>query len=65
MKDQINVLLIQPPPPSSVDKEYISTQIPINLSYIAASLEKEGANVKIIDFCVEKFVKKNFLLLLI
>jgi radical SAM superfamily enzyme YgiQ (UPF0313 family) len=60
----MNVLLIQPPHPRSIDKKYLSTQIPINLAYIAASLEEEGANVKIIDFCIEKFIKEKFLLYL-
>ena len=58
------VLLIHPPSHESISQEFISVQIPINLGYLAAVLEKEGAEVKVIDFCVEKFnVKylKNFL----
>lgn len=61
----VNVLLINPPQHKSIDTKYVSTQLPINLGYIAASLEQEGANVKIIDYCVEKFDKERFLNVLI
>ncbi len=64
MSDKINVLLVQPPIHKSIDRSYASTQIPINLGYIAASLEQEGANVKIVDFCVNDFIESEFIALL-
>jgi len=64
MQNKLNVLLIQPPLAESVDKEYLSVQIPLNLLYIASSLEKEGVNVKIVDFSVERFIKDKLLNLL-
>ncbi len=64
MSDKLNVLLVQPPIHKSIDKSYVSTQIPINLGYIAASLEQEGANIKVVDFCVDDFVESDFICLL-
>lgn len=64
MGGKISVLLIQPYPPEHLNKGYVSTQIPINLAYIASSLEEEGANAKLVDFCIDRFVKEKFLLLL-
>ncbi len=64
MSDKLNVLLVQPPLHKSIDRSYASKQIPINLGYIAASLEQEGANVKAVDFCVDDFVESDFIALL-
>ncbi len=64
MNNKLNVLLIQPPLHKSIDRSYASKQIPINLGYIAASLEKEGANVKAVDFCIDEFVESDFISLL-
>lgn len=64
MNEKLNVLLVQPPIHKSIDRSYASTQIPINLGYIAASLEQEGANVKVVDFCVNEFVEADFISLL-
>jgi len=49
------VILIQPPLPKSIQKEYISVQIPMNLGYIANALMLCGANVAINDFVVEHY----------
>jgi anaerobic magnesium-protoporphyrin IX monomethyl ester cyclase len=57
----VKVLLVQPPPVEDVVKEYISAQIPINLGYIAASLEQVGAEVRIRDYAVQPFDKFSFL----
>ena len=57
----VKVLLVQPPPVEYVMKEYISAQIPINLGYIAASLEQVGAEVRIRDYAVQPFDKFSFL----
>ncbi len=64
MSEKLNVLLVQPPIHKSIDKSYVSTQIPINLGYIAASLEQEGASVRAVDFCVDEFVESDFIGLL-
>lgn len=64
MSEKLNVLLIQPSTHKSIDKEYISTQLPLNLCYIAASLKDECANIKIIDYCVEAFNESEFLAIL-
>ncbi len=64
MSEKINVLLVQPPIHRSIDKSYVSTQLPINLGYIAASLEQEGAGVRVVDFCVDEFVESDFISLL-
>jgi len=51
----LRVLLLQPPRPEAVDKEYLATQIPINLCYLAAVLEKAQAEVRIIDYFVDDY----------
>lgn len=55
------VILIQPPLPRSLRKEYISVQVPVNLGYIASSLASQGAAVTIKDFAVEHYRKDSFL----
>jgi radical SAM superfamily enzyme YgiQ (UPF0313 family) len=55
------VILIQPPQPKSLRKEYISVQVPVNLGYIASSLVSEGARVTIKDFVVERYQRDSFL----
>lgn len=55
------VILIQPPAPKSLQKEYLSVQIPLNLRYIAGSLISEGARVMVHDFVVERYNKDAFL----
>lgn len=55
------VLLINPQATEIIDKEYISTELPNNLLCIASVLEQEGAEVKLIDFCVKKFKKEEFI----
>jgi len=64
MSNKYNILLILPPMSRTVDKDYVSTQMPVNLAYIASSLEKAGANVKIIDFTVESFSEQKLISLL-
>ncbi len=64
MNEKLNVLLVQPPIHKSIDRTYASTQIPINLGYIAASLEQDGAIVKVVDFCVNDFIESEFISLL-
>lgn len=55
------IILIQPPLPKSLRKEYISIQVPINLGYIANSLILQGAKVTIKDFVVETYQRDSFL----
>jgi anaerobic magnesium-protoporphyrin IX monomethyl ester cyclase len=59
--DRKEVILIQPPIPKSLQKEYISVQVPTNLGYIASALISAGARVTIIDFVVERYKRGIFL----
>ncbi len=51
----LRVLLIQPPRQESVNKDYIATQIPISLCYLAAAPESLDAEVQIVDYFVEEY----------
>ncbi|MBR9678857.1 MAG: radical SAM protein [Nanoarchaeota archaeon] len=57
----MNVILIQPPTNKAIQENYVSLQIPINLAYIAASLEQKRANITVIDYCVQEFNKKKLI----
>ena len=50
----MKVLLIQPPPAKANAVDYMSLQYPINLGYIASSLNQDGHIVKMLDFNVQE-----------
>lgn len=61
-----NVLLIQPFPHQSLRSRHISTSfLPINLLYLASSLEAVGANVLVKDYCAETYKEEAFVNLLL
>jgi len=57
----MKVVLINPPENLHLRANFISTQYPINLGYLAAVLKKHGFQVEIWDYVVEPFSKEEFL----
>ena len=53
------ILLIQPPAFANIYKTDINPNIPLGIAYIAAMLEKEGYEVKILDALVEGWEKEE------
>ena len=61
MTNNNTVILIQPPLPKRIRRDYISVQIPLNLGYIASVLTECQAQVTIYDFVVTKYNTATFL----
>jgi len=59
--NQKEIILIQPPIPKSIRKDYISVQFPLGLGYIAKSLSLCEVNVTINDFVVEQYNTNRFI----
>lgn len=58
----MRVLLIQPCGVKEVREEYVSTQFPMNLGYIAAALQNDGHDVRLLDFNVQNIDLSDYIL---
>ena len=58
----MKVLLIQPRGVKEVREEYVSTQFPMNLGYIAAALKNNGHVVRLLDFNVQNIDLAGYIL---
>lgn len=57
----MKVVLINPPENLHLRANFISTQYPINLGYLAAVLKKNGYQVELWDYVVEPFSLEEFI----
>jgi len=57
----MKIVLINPPENLHLRANFISTQYPINLGYLAAFLKKHGFQVELWDYVVEPYGQEEFL----